>query len=169
MDTFTGIYVKLTAVPSLCDSIGIEKAMEFVRLAARLRDTITVAQSKDHDAEEAPEQIPDSVHDFLGTSRMLFPPSRLLPAGHGVIRNIGRLFPEAYQVYQVYGWVESISGLRKYTEYLVYFDILLDSRGAVEPQSHGSNHSKSLTFIGLKFGRYPGTDMDLANFPSVIP
>ncbi|KAJ7699251.1 hypothetical protein B0H17DRAFT_926597 [Mycena rosella] len=68
MDTFTGIYAKLTAVPGLCDSIGMEKAMEFVRLAARLRDTITVVQSKDHDVEEASEQIPDGMRDFLGSA-----------------------------------------------------------------------------------------------------
>ena len=31
MDTFNEIYAQLSAVPGLCDSIGMEKGMQFIR------------------------------------------------------------------------------------------------------------------------------------------
>jgi hypothetical protein len=67
MDTFNEIHAKLSSVPGLCDSIGMEKSMAFVRMTARLKDAITLAQPPHHDAGEAPELLPDNVRDFLGS------------------------------------------------------------------------------------------------------
>ncbi|KAJ6456990.1 hypothetical protein C8R47DRAFT_1082234 [Mycena vitilis] len=71
MDNFNEIYAQLNSVPGLCDSLGMEKAMEFIRIGARLKDTkdsILVAQPPHHDAAEAPESIPDHIREFMGSS-----------------------------------------------------------------------------------------------------
>ncbi|KAF8217995.1 hypothetical protein K438DRAFT_1747239 [Mycena galopus ATCC 62051] len=65
MDTFNEIHAQLSKIPGLCESIGMEKAMQFVRIASRLKDSITVAQPPRHDATEPPELIPDEIHKFL--------------------------------------------------------------------------------------------------------
>ncbi|KAJ7704573.1 hypothetical protein B0H17DRAFT_1326646 [Mycena rosella] len=44
MDTFNEIYTQLNSVPGLCDTIGTEKGMQFIRLAARLKDAIITAR-----------------------------------------------------------------------------------------------------------------------------
>ncbi|KAJ7753803.1 hypothetical protein B0H16DRAFT_1459276 [Mycena metata] len=56
----------LSAVPGLCDSIGMEKGMAFVRLAGRLKDAITVSQPPTHDAADAPEHLPDGIRTISG-------------------------------------------------------------------------------------------------------
>ncbi|KAJ7444455.1 hypothetical protein FB451DRAFT_75782, partial [Mycena latifolia] len=68
MDNFNEIYATLSTVPGLCDSIGMEKAMAFVRLAGRLKDTITTAQPPSHDAAEAPQELPDGIRTFLSSA-----------------------------------------------------------------------------------------------------
>ncbi|KAJ7473207.1 hypothetical protein FB451DRAFT_1174869 [Mycena latifolia] len=68
IDNFNEIYATLSTVPGLCDSIGMEKAMAFVRLAGRLKDTITTAQPPSHDAAEAPQELPDGIRTFLGSA-----------------------------------------------------------------------------------------------------
>ncbi|KAJ7717626.1 hypothetical protein DFH07DRAFT_785115 [Mycena maculata] len=69
MDTFNEIYAALNAVPGLCESIGMEKGMAFVRLAARLKDaTITTAQSANHDATETPDELPEGIRTFLSSA-----------------------------------------------------------------------------------------------------
>jgi hypothetical protein len=68
MDTFNEIYASLSAVPGLCDSIGMEKGMQFIRLAARLKDKIITAQPPSHDAAEPPADIPDDIRTFLGAA-----------------------------------------------------------------------------------------------------
>ncbi|KAJ7712770.1 hypothetical protein B0H16DRAFT_1342021 [Mycena metata] len=68
MDNFNEIYATLSAVPGLCDSIGMEKGMAFVRLAGRLKDAITVVQPPTHDAADAPEHLPDGIRTFLGSA-----------------------------------------------------------------------------------------------------
>ncbi|KAJ7175576.1 hypothetical protein C8R46DRAFT_1030613 [Mycena filopes] len=55
MDTFNELY----AVPGLCDSIGMEKAMQFIRIASRLKDSINTAQHPTHNASEASDEIPN--------------------------------------------------------------------------------------------------------------
>ncbi|KAJ7480388.1 hypothetical protein B0H11DRAFT_1915351 [Mycena galericulata] len=68
MDIFNEIYATLNAIPSLCDTIGIEKAMAFVRLAAQLKDSFLTAQPPSHEAEEAPDLISESIRAFLGSA-----------------------------------------------------------------------------------------------------
>ncbi|KAJ6522814.1 hypothetical protein DFH09DRAFT_938254 [Mycena vulgaris] len=68
MDTFNEIYVQLSAVPGLCDTLGMEKGMQFVRLAAHLKDTIITAQPPSHDTHEAPEGLPEDIKTFLGSA-----------------------------------------------------------------------------------------------------
>ncbi|KAJ6525243.1 hypothetical protein DFH09DRAFT_936833 [Mycena vulgaris] len=68
MDTFNEIYAQLSAVPGLCDTLSMEKGMQFVRLAARLKDTIITAQPPSHDAHEAPEGLPEDIKTFLGSA-----------------------------------------------------------------------------------------------------
>ncbi|KAJ7445993.1 hypothetical protein B0H11DRAFT_2086199 [Mycena galericulata] len=68
MDTFNEIYAQLSTVLGVCDTIGMEKGMQFVRLAARLKDTILAAQPTSHDAADAPEEISDGIRSFLGSA-----------------------------------------------------------------------------------------------------
>lgn len=68
MDTFNEIHAQLSTVPYLCDSIGMEKGMEFVRLAARLKAAILTAQAPSHDAQDPPAQLPDFIGSFLGSA-----------------------------------------------------------------------------------------------------
>ncbi|KAJ7862197.1 hypothetical protein B0H13DRAFT_1900205 [Mycena leptocephala] len=62
------IYASLSAVPGLCDSIGMEKGMQFIRLAARLKDKIITAQPPSHGAAEPPADIPDDIRTFLSAA-----------------------------------------------------------------------------------------------------
>jgi hypothetical protein len=64
--SFDDIYDTLRAVPGLSGSIGMEKAMQFIRLAALLKGEISVAQSTKYDATAAPETLPAHVRAFLG-------------------------------------------------------------------------------------------------------
>ncbi|KAJ7749039.1 hypothetical protein DFH07DRAFT_1035364 [Mycena maculata] len=68
MDTFNEIYAALNAVPGLCESIGMEKGMVFVRLRAHLKDAITTAQLANHDATETPNELPEGIHTFLSSA-----------------------------------------------------------------------------------------------------
>lgn len=71
MDTFNELYAQLSTVPGLCDSIGMEKGMAFIRLAARLKDAIIAAQPAKHDANQAPEDIPEPIHEYLAAATEL--------------------------------------------------------------------------------------------------
>ncbi|KAJ7629156.1 hypothetical protein DFH06DRAFT_1141160 [Mycena polygramma] len=68
MDNFNEIHAALSSVPGLCESIGMEKAMVFVRLASRLKDSILAAQPPSHPADTAPtaSEIPEAIRTFLG-------------------------------------------------------------------------------------------------------
>ncbi|KAJ7715127.1 hypothetical protein B0H16DRAFT_1435194 [Mycena metata] len=68
MDNFNEIHATLSTVPGLCDSLGMEKAMAFVRLAGRLKDAITTAQPPSHNAAEPPDELPDGIRTFLGAA-----------------------------------------------------------------------------------------------------
>ncbi|KAJ7753527.1 hypothetical protein B0H16DRAFT_769352 [Mycena metata] len=68
MVNFNEIYATLSAVPGLCDSIGMEKVMVFVRLVGRLKGAITVDQLPTHNATDAPEHLPDGIRTFLGSA-----------------------------------------------------------------------------------------------------
>ena len=65
-DTFNEIHTMLEAVPGLSSTIGMEKAMSFVRLATKLKDEILSKQKVGHDASEAPDILPENVKEFLG-------------------------------------------------------------------------------------------------------
>ncbi|KAJ7933282.1 hypothetical protein B0H13DRAFT_2306962 [Mycena leptocephala] len=56
----------LSKIPGLAKSVSMEKAMTFVRLAARLKDEIILAQNSTYDPSSAPSEIPDNVRSFLG-------------------------------------------------------------------------------------------------------
>jgi hypothetical protein len=60
--------MKSMKVPGLCDSIGMDKAIQFIRIAAHLKDAITASQPPHHDATAAPDTIPDNIQEFLGSS-----------------------------------------------------------------------------------------------------
>ncbi|KAJ7740795.1 hypothetical protein B0H16DRAFT_1273942, partial [Mycena metata] len=49
-------------------SIGMEKAIKFIRMASRLKDSITSAQRPTHDASQAPDEIPGEIRDFLSAA-----------------------------------------------------------------------------------------------------
>lgn len=63
---FNELYNILQQTPGLTESIGMEKAMRFVRLAAKLKDEIITSQPPKHNAETIPEKIPNHVRTFLG-------------------------------------------------------------------------------------------------------
>jgi hypothetical protein len=65
-DTFNEIHTMLEAVPGLSSTIGMEKAMSFVRLATKLKDEILSKQKVGHNASEAPDVLPENVKEFLG-------------------------------------------------------------------------------------------------------
>ncbi|KAJ7921546.1 hypothetical protein B0H13DRAFT_2415239, partial [Mycena leptocephala] len=56
----------LRKIPGLAESISMEKAMAFVRLAARLKDEIILAQKSTYDPSNAPSDLPENVKSFLG-------------------------------------------------------------------------------------------------------
>ncbi|KAF8125853.1 hypothetical protein K438DRAFT_1790586 [Mycena galopus ATCC 62051] len=56
----------LSQIPGLAESISMEKAMTFIRLAARLKDEIILAQKSTYDPTSAPSEIPENVRSFLG-------------------------------------------------------------------------------------------------------
>ncbi|KAF7374996.1 Integrase catalytic domain-containing protein [Mycena sanguinolenta] len=66
--TFNEIHARLSAIPGLCDAMGMEEAMQFMRLAARLKDSILAAQPPSHPSEKPPEEIPDNIRSFLGSA-----------------------------------------------------------------------------------------------------
>ncbi|KAJ7662582.1 hypothetical protein DFH06DRAFT_987125 [Mycena polygramma] len=66
MTSMEGIYGFLSSIPGLVESVSMEKAMSFVRLAAQLKDEIALAQDPDYDPTTAPQQIPEHVRSFLG-------------------------------------------------------------------------------------------------------
>ncbi|KAF7297871.1 hypothetical protein HMN09_01007900 [Mycena chlorophos] len=72
-DTWTAIYEKLKAVPGLCDVIGMEKGMQFVRMAARLKDAILAAQPPTGPSETPPERLPPTIELFLGSAVEMHP------------------------------------------------------------------------------------------------
>ncbi|KAF7324005.1 hypothetical protein MKEN_00622500 [Mycena kentingensis (nom. inval.)] len=68
MDTWNEIYRHLSAVPGLCNSIGMEKGMQFVRMAARLKDAIITAQPPSANPEAPPDHLPPKFESFLGSA-----------------------------------------------------------------------------------------------------
>ncbi|KAF7304605.1 hypothetical protein HMN09_00863800 [Mycena chlorophos] len=72
-DTWTSIYSKLAAVPGLCDAIGMAKGIQFVRMAARLKNSIIAAQPPAGDPETPPERLPLAIETFLGSAIDMHP------------------------------------------------------------------------------------------------
>jgi hypothetical protein len=68
MYTISEIYQSLCQTPGLVDSIGIEKAMKFIRLTTKLKDEITISQPPQYDPSSAPEELPRHVRQFLSLS-----------------------------------------------------------------------------------------------------
>lgn len=67
MDNFTEIYKQLTAVPGLCDSIGMEKSMKFILLAASWKDAILALQQPPlHQVHVPPVTLPEIITTRLG-------------------------------------------------------------------------------------------------------
>ncbi|KAJ6541539.1 hypothetical protein B0H19DRAFT_1077378 [Mycena capillaripes] len=61
------VYTFLSRIPGLAQSVRMNKAMPFVRLAAQLkRDEIILAQPADYDPQTASSEIPEHVQSFLG-------------------------------------------------------------------------------------------------------
>jgi hypothetical protein len=56
----------LSQIPGLAESVTMEKAMSFVRLASQLKDEIILAQAAAYDLATAPTEIPEHVRSFLG-------------------------------------------------------------------------------------------------------
>ncbi|KAF7322243.1 hypothetical protein HMN09_00001400 [Mycena chlorophos] len=73
MDTFTDIYKQLNAVPGLCDSIGMEKAMAFIQMGARLKDAITIAQPPNFQGDTPPSELPLNIASFLASAAEIAP------------------------------------------------------------------------------------------------
>jgi hypothetical protein len=67
-DSFSEIHAMLEQVPGLTSSIGMEKGMQFVRLATRLRDEIVSKQKAGYDPSKPPQTLPENVHEFLGNA-----------------------------------------------------------------------------------------------------
>lgn len=68
MDNFTEIYKQLTAVPGLCDSIGMEKSMKFILLAASWKDVILALEPPLQEVHEPPVTLPEIIRTRLGTT-----------------------------------------------------------------------------------------------------
>jgi hypothetical protein len=66
MSTLDEVFKFLSQVPGLKEAVGMDKAMAFVRLAARLKDEIVLAQPSDYDPSTAPSELPEHVRSFLG-------------------------------------------------------------------------------------------------------
>ncbi|KAJ7190144.1 hypothetical protein GGX14DRAFT_580107 [Mycena pura] len=66
MSCLDEIFKFLSQVPGLKESVGMDKAMSFVRIAARLKDEIIVAQPPTYDPSTAPSELPEHVRSFLG-------------------------------------------------------------------------------------------------------
>ncbi|KAF7378197.1 hypothetical protein MSAN_00244300 [Mycena sanguinolenta] len=66
MASMDDVHAFLSKVPGLVESITMEKAMAFVRLASRLKDEIILAQKSTYDPSSAPSDIPEHVRSFLG-------------------------------------------------------------------------------------------------------
>ncbi|KAJ6592961.1 hypothetical protein B0H19DRAFT_1279753 [Mycena capillaripes] len=60
------IHSFLSQIPGLAESIGLDKAISFVRLAAQLKDEIVLAQPANYDPNTAPSETPKHVQSFLG-------------------------------------------------------------------------------------------------------
>jgi hypothetical protein len=68
MASFDELYSRLQAMPGLSASIGIEKAMSFIRLAAQLKNEILHVQEPTYNVNEPPSSLPEHVNSFLGAS-----------------------------------------------------------------------------------------------------
>ncbi|KAJ7871333.1 hypothetical protein B0H13DRAFT_2012715 [Mycena leptocephala] len=66
MSTLDEVFKFLSQVPGLKEAVGMDKAMAFVRLAARLKDEIVLSQPSTYDPSKAPSEIPEHVRSFLG-------------------------------------------------------------------------------------------------------
>ncbi|KAJ7602958.1 hypothetical protein DFH06DRAFT_1257773 [Mycena polygramma] len=66
MSTMDEVLAFLSQVPGLKESIGMDKATAFVRLASRLKDEIVLAQPSTYDPSTAPSELPEHVRSFLG-------------------------------------------------------------------------------------------------------
>jgi hypothetical protein len=68
MDTFNVIHTQLNTVSGLCDSMGMEKGMEFIQSAARLKDLIIHLQPPSYDPSQAPHKIPNNIKSLLSST-----------------------------------------------------------------------------------------------------
>jgi len=66
LDTFDDIHELLKKCTGLSSTIGMEKAMTFIRLATCLKDEILSKQKADYDPNSPPDSLPANVRDFLG-------------------------------------------------------------------------------------------------------
>ncbi|KAF7331311.1 hypothetical protein MKEN_00008300 [Mycena kentingensis (nom. inval.)] len=73
MDTFTEIYKRLSVVPGLCDTIGMEKSIAFIRMAAKLKEAIIIAQPPNHNPDAPPDTLPDNIASFLSSASGICP------------------------------------------------------------------------------------------------
>ncbi|KAF8967557.1 hypothetical protein BDZ97DRAFT_1980385 [Flammula alnicola] len=62
------IHELLSRHPGLPQAIGMDKAIRFIRLTASLKRSIIHAQKPGYNQEDAPELLPDCVHEFLGSA-----------------------------------------------------------------------------------------------------
>ncbi|KAJ7353282.1 hypothetical protein DFH08DRAFT_987489 [Mycena albidolilacea] len=66
MTSMEEVHSFLSQIPGLAESVTMDKAMSFVRLASQLKDEIILAQAADYDLAAAPTEIPENVRSFLG-------------------------------------------------------------------------------------------------------
>ncbi|KAF8957954.1 hypothetical protein BDZ97DRAFT_1924094 [Flammula alnicola] len=60
------IHDLLSNYPGLPQAISMDKAIQFIRITASLKRGIIHSQKSNYDHNEAPEVLPDGVHQFLG-------------------------------------------------------------------------------------------------------
>ena len=70
MEDFTmqHIHELLSKYPGLPQAISMDKAIRFIRITASLKRSIIHSQKANYNSNEAPEVLPDSIHDFLGSA-----------------------------------------------------------------------------------------------------
>ena len=62
------VYGLLTPYPELLETVTLEKALQFIRLADSLKRDILFGQKPSHNPENPPETLPDNVHSFLSSA-----------------------------------------------------------------------------------------------------
>ena len=66
--TMQSINDLLSTYPGLPQAISMDKAIRFIRITASLKRHIIHCQKSDYDDNEAPELLPDAVHEFLSSA-----------------------------------------------------------------------------------------------------